>query len=139
MGLQGMPGPDRTYLAGGVITNGDDKIDGRRIRLREFVPGFAPQSCRRELHLLEELQGNRMDGALGMAAGTETADLTLPPVIRQALSQDAAGRVARAEEENIVGSAHQEARFLRDTTAGRQLRPPQQFSVRNPTKAFICS
>src|SRR5690606_39915805 len=65
---------------------------------------LAAKALRRQLHVLQELNGNRMDRAFGVAAGAEAAKPPTSPVVDETLREDAAGGIAGAEKENVVGS-----------------------------------
>ena len=103
MGGHRVAGPDRAYLAGGLVADGEDQIHFRRPRPGEFVPALAAQPARIEVGLFEEIERQGVRGALGEAAGAVRLEPSPPPMLQQRFGHDAPSRVAGAEKENIVG------------------------------------
>ena len=153
--------PDRAHLAGGVVADGDDEIHLRRIARREVVPALAQQVFGRQVDAAQQVERQRVDVALRMAAGAVAAELALAPVVEKHFRHDAARRIAGAEEQDIacavaigapvLGFRRRGARGRRAPSArgGRRRaamagghssgRPPQQLSVRKSTSACIAS
>src|SRR6185437_2653075 len=71
----------------------------------------------RQLARMQQLQAHRMDGAFREAAGAIGAEAALTEMIEQRLGQDAPGRVAGAEKEDVVDLLHGRAH------------PPQQADL----------
>src|SRR5689334_6127529 len=95
--------PDRADLAGGIVADGDDEVDRRRAFRGELVPAFRPQALGGKAELIEQGERCRVDFALGMAAGGKGAEAAAAVAVEDRLGEDRAGRVAGAEEEDVVG------------------------------------
>src|SRR5262249_13080562 len=71
-------------------------------------------------HLFQQLDGERIDRSLGMAARAESPKTAFPPVIDQAFGEDAARRVAGTKKEHVVSSwlhvLHPDLQSLRHDT-----------------------
>ena len=51
----------------------------------EFVPGLAAQSVSGEIELSQQIERQRIDSSVGMAAGTEAVELSLAETIQNRL------------------------------------------------------
>src|SRR5688572_25880358 len=85
--------PHRADFFCGGITNRENKVHLRSARPGECVPALAAQTGGAHLHVAEQLEGERMNFAFREAACAVADKLTAPPVIEQALRDDAAGGV----------------------------------------------
>src|SRR5690242_4363886 len=158
-----LPWPIGTDLARRVVTNREHEIQWGRAQSGEFVPALAAQVFSRQIHFLQQLQCDRVYRAFGMAARAEAAKAALPPLIDQGFRDDAACRVAGAEEQYVVRSichrrspprdlrctetdTHPVLRDLADAfeatglqTGAHDCAPPQQFLVRYSTSSLIAA
>src|SRR3546814_6798199 len=98
-----MADPYGAGLACGVIADGEDKIELRRVRRGELVPAFRAHARYVEAEPVQNRQGHRMDCALGMAAGTPGAEAAFPQLVHDGFAEDRASTVAGAQEEQVVG------------------------------------
>ncbi len=71
--------PHRTHLAGGVVADRDDEIEGRGADGRKFIPAFAAQGFDRHSELLEQIDREGIHFPIGKAAGAESAKLPVAP------------------------------------------------------------
>ena len=82
---------------------------------------------------------------LGLAAGAVGMKAPMPQFVQDRLGDDGAGRVAGAEKQHIEWTLAHAGILRRFAAVGWQIAtgaqvsgaPPQQFSVRNPSSAFI--
>src|SRR4051812_16027020 len=101
MHRHGVTGPDGTGLAGRVVTNSEDEVERRRAGRRELVPALAAQAGGRKTLLSQQCERERMNLALGMAAGTESAESPLAPALNKRLAENAAGGISRTQNEHV--------------------------------------
>src|SRR5437868_11779063 len=64
--------PDGTDLAGGVVADSDDEVDGWRSGRGKLIPALAPQTFSRQAGPLQKLDGQWMHLALRKAARAES-------------------------------------------------------------------
>jgi hypothetical protein len=98
MGGHRLAGPHRADFVSGIVANGENKIHVRRAGLGEFVPAFAAQSGSGQTGTLQLPNGERMDAACGLAAGTEGAKVACAAMIQNGLRENGSRGVADAEE-----------------------------------------
>ncbi len=94
--------PDRAGLAGGLVADRDDEVELDAARRGEFVPALAARAIRGNLHLREQFERQRIDPPGREASGTVAAESPPAPVIDERLRQDAARRIAGAQEQDVV-------------------------------------
>src|SRR3546814_12297151 len=82
-----MADPYGAGLACGVIADGEDKIELRRVRRGELVPAFRAHARYVEAEPVQNRQGHRMDCALGLAAGTPGAEAAFPQLVHDCLDR----------------------------------------------------
>src|SRR5215510_7296210 len=104
MSRHGMARPRGTRLAGGAVTDGEDEVHGWCAGDGKFIPGFRPQSFRRQVHLAQQLQRQRMDFALRMTARAMADKAAAADAVDDRLAKNAAGGVAGAQEQDVEGS-----------------------------------
>src|SRR5271168_5028272 len=92
-------GPNRADLARRLITDSEDKIHDRCAGSGELVPTFAAQSSGPQMQPFEQIKSERVHIPLWKAAGAVSVEAPIAPMLDQAFGQDAARRVARAEEQ----------------------------------------
>lgn len=95
--------PCRADLPRRLIANREDKIHDRRARSCELVPALAAQPICVQMQAVEQIKSERMNTTTRKAAGAETLKPPLTPMLDQHFGQNAFGRVARAQEQDIVG------------------------------------
>src|SRR3546814_14687394 len=61
------PGPDRANFMRGVVANGEHEIERRRVRAWEFLPALRAEAADIVVELLEQMQGEGVNLALGLA------------------------------------------------------------------------
>src|SRR3546814_18442737 len=98
-----MADPYGAGLACGVIADGEDKIELRRVRRGELVPAFRAHARYVEAEPVQNRQGHRMDCALGVAAGNPGAEAAFPKLVHDGFAEVLARHVASAQEENGGG------------------------------------
>src|SRR6202012_631092 len=101
----GLAGPVRADLSGGDIADGDHEFESGRIGRGEFVPGFGAERTDVIIQPLQQIEGVRIDLALGMGAGGPGTEPAAADAIEDGFGQDGTGRIAGAEEKNIVTHA----------------------------------
>src|SRR6185437_6766371 len=89
---------------GRVVADGEDKIDRRSARRGELIPTLATKVLSRQIRSLEEIHGHGMHLSLGMASRTEGPELAVAQGVEKRLGEDAARRVACAQEKDVVGA-----------------------------------
>jgi len=94
----GCPGHNGTNLGRRPVTDRENKIEPRTLGPREFVPAFAAQSRGVEVQLAQYLERHRMNRALRLAAGAESAKLAFAPSADRAFRHDAARGIASAQK-----------------------------------------
>ncbi len=99
-----MAWPDGAYFTGGVVAYGDDEIHGRCIGLAEFIPAFAAQCVYRVVNALQQLDGQRVHGSGGLAAGAPGTEAIAGRGVQNGFSHDAARRVAGAQKKYVVNA-----------------------------------
>lgn len=109
-----MPGPERTYFAGGLVTHCNDEIHVRGIRFGELIPRLAAQIRQFVARLRDLLNCERIDLSGRMTAGAECPESTSPQRGEKRFRHHATRRVAGAEEEHVVCSLFSHG-FLRQT------------------------
>ena len=97
----GWPGQYGQHLSRGVVADGEDEIERRRARRRELVPALAAQAIGGHLHVPEQLERDGMHLALRAAAGAVADELAATPMIDQRFAEDAARRIAGAENQYV--------------------------------------
>src|SRR5579871_36379 len=113
----GMPGPNGTDFACGIVTDREYKIHHRRVRARKLVPALGTIAIGRDAGALERLQGERIDRALWKTSCRVGAKSSLAFEVQEAFGEDRARRISRAEEQDVVDFFH------------HQPLPPQQTSA----------
>src|ERR1700722_13030657 len=76
----GLSGPYWANLAGGVVADGEDKVDRRRVPRRELVPALAAKAFRWQIHAFKKIERQRIYLAFGEAAGAKAPEPTTAPV-----------------------------------------------------------
>ena len=61
---------DRAGFACGLIADGEDEVQGRRVGAGKLVPALAAQAVRGDAAALQQFNGIRIGRALGLAAGS---------------------------------------------------------------------
>jgi len=85
-------GPHRAHFARRLVANGEAEIHQRGAAPREFIPAFAAQPVRPQMKFFQHVEGERMHGAFGKAAGAVAFEASSAPMIDQRLGQDAPSR-----------------------------------------------
>ena len=103
VGGHGLARPDRADLGGRPVAHGKDEVHRRGTGGGEFRPVLAAQAVGQVVVAPEYLQGQGMHGALGVAPCAVAGEASAPQAVDDALAEDAAGGIAGAEEENVIG------------------------------------
>ncbi len=98
------PRPYRAHLACGPVADGYDEIHVRRVLERKFVPRFAPRTLRADTALAQKLEDEGIHAAAWMTAGAERFEATLAFRVQHAFGDDAAGRIPRAQEQDVINT-----------------------------------
>ena len=98
-----LAGPEGTHFAGGLVADGDDKVELRCAGGGELVPAFAAQVFDWVAEGAHLLDGEGVDAAGGMAAGAVGLEAAGGHGVEERLADDAARGVAGAEDEDVVG------------------------------------
>ncbi len=98
----GWPGQNGHTSLAALSQTVNTKSKCGRARRGELIPALGAQAGGRMVHLLQQVQRERMHLALGMAAGAEALEPTLSLAIEDAFGQDAARRIAGAQEQDVV-------------------------------------
>jgi hypothetical protein len=106
MRRHGLARPDGTDLLGGGVAHGKNKMQWRRIGLRELVPRFAAQSLGRKPREFQLPERLRMHETGRVAAGAVCNEIRKAFPLQDGLGHDGARRVPRAEKENVVACDH---------------------------------
>jgi hypothetical protein len=85
-------GPHRAQFARRLVAHGEDEIHHWGARPREFIPTFAAQPVRPQMKSFQHVEGQRMHGPFGKAAGAVASEPSPAPMIDQRLGQDAPRR-----------------------------------------------
>jgi hypothetical protein len=95
-------GPDRTHLARRLIADREDEIHDRRAGSRELVPAFAAQTVRTQMETVEQFERKWVDGTPWITTGAVPSKATFAPMPDQRFGQDAPGRIAGTQEQDVV-------------------------------------
>src|SRR3546814_19835832 len=93
-----MADPYGAGLACGVIADGVDKIELRRVRRGELVPAFRAHARYVEAEPVQNSKGHRMDCVLGLRTGTPGAHAAFPPLVLDCLSAVRPGHLSRSQD-----------------------------------------
>ncbi len=104
--------PDRAAFAGGIVTDRDDQIDRRSIRVTEPIPGFGFEPIGRVTVALENLDRPRVYLTGRMTACAESPQSRLAEFVDQDFAENAPRRIAGAKDKSIY--RHGDTRALRD-------------------------
>jgi hypothetical protein len=98
-----MPRPHRAGFRRGAITHGDDEINLRRVRLREFVPTLATKRSRVEALSAEYFQRERLDDACRLASSAERSEASPAHarIVEESFREDRARRVTGTKEQDV--------------------------------------
>ena len=95
--------PDRAGFAGGVVADGEDEIHLRRAGRGELVPGLRAAKRRVVVQALAAAAARMgWTSPLGWRAGREGLELAGADTVEDRFGDDRTGRVAGAEEQNVV-------------------------------------
>ena len=102
-----LTGPDGAGLARGLVAKGDDQVHVWRRGQAVFVPALAAQALGRQARTLERFDGAGIGLAVrrGCMARGMREEAALAEMIEQRLRDQAARRIAVAEEEDVNGVA----------------------------------
>ena len=95
--------PEGRLFGRGLVADSEDEVHTRRIDGGELAPILASQSLRGYPGLLQEFDGERIDGAFRVAAGAEGAELAAGNrrVIGHRLGQDRSRRIPGTQEQDV--------------------------------------
>jgi hypothetical protein len=96
--------PHRADLTRRLVAHGEDEIHHRRAGAGEFIPAFAAQPAGPKMQLFERSKGQLMSDTFADTAGAVAFEPALASMIDQHLGEDAARRIAGAEQQHIVSS-----------------------------------
>jgi hypothetical protein len=114
-----MTRPHGANLASSLVADRKHKIHCRCAWRGIFIPRLRAQARRRKPLLAQQPQRERMHLALGKAARAKPVEDALPQLAKRTLGEDAPRRVARAEEQHVVGPATHPQQL-----GGQQIGPP---------------
>ena len=98
----GLARPRGAALPRRLVADGEDEVQGRRAGGSELIPALAAEAVHRQLRLPERLERERVHLAPRMTPRRVGPELAAAELVHDRLGDDAAGRVARAEEEHVV-------------------------------------
>ncbi len=95
--------PDRTGLAGRIVTDSKYKIERRCAGPCELAPRFRPKTRRIEAKSLQKLERLGMHAAFRPAASAERPEVSRADLVEDRFRHDGARRIAGAKEQDIEG------------------------------------
>src|SRR6516164_8364440 len=121
--------PHRTDFAGGVVADGEGKIERRRAGLRELIPRLRTKARHVIAEARQELHRVRVHSALRLAARTVGTEFTGAELVQDGLGHDRARRVAGAQKQDAERMGHRylppQANYLRSSE--RRFAPARRF------------
>ena len=93
---QRMTWPCGADFAGGVVADGDDKIDPRCVGDRKFIPALRTEQCDVVAERLQHLERHGVYFTARKAARRESAEAFAAEAVQDRLGQDRARRVGGA-------------------------------------------
>ena len=101
MDVYGSAVPDRARLPGRIITDRNNKIDGRCAAATESVPGLRLEALDSMALATQFVDGARINKARRVTASAECSKLTTAEFINQHFAKNASCRIARAQNEYV--------------------------------------
>lgn len=106
-----LSGPDGTHLLCSVIADREHKIHLRTAGFGEFAPILGPRTVRRKFRNFDLSKRNRMYNTPRMAPCTLGGEIRKPSLVHDGVGRDGTSRVAGAQKQNVVPSAHSDHLF----------------------------
>jgi hypothetical protein len=102
MRRHGLTRPQRTDLIRCVIADREDEIKRRGIRLRELIPGFAPEVLSAQTGVLDLAEGLWPHRTGRVTSGSVGGEGRQPFPVHDCLGHYRARRISCAEEQDVV-------------------------------------
>src|SRR5262249_1836661 len=113
MSSHGLARPDRASLAGGIVTDGKDEVDGWSSDPRKLLPTLAAQAFQGYVGNLQLPEGFRPYCTRSVAAGAVGGEARPAFVIQDGLSHDRASRIPGTKKQDVIVSLHRRSPCLR--------------------------
>src|SRR5918993_3899365 len=101
-----VPRPDWASFPGSIVANRENEIHFRSAGNGKLVPALRAEALSVELQVGQKPQRCWMNLALGEAASRIGLEVTLAHAVHERFGKDAASRIPGAEEQHVVGLAH---------------------------------
>lgn len=126
-----LPGPHRTDLVRGVVTNCENEVKLRGPRCRKLVPTLAPKPRCRNACDFKLVQCFRAYPSRRMASRAVSRELRSALEVHDPFGHDRPRRIARAQKQNVVMRLHLA------NSQSQQLGPQHSFGFTARTKALM--